>query len=241
EYITIKKDSIDISGYPTHNKNIVDEVISQAVIPNLDVLKKLPKNKIVNELTILTFNIYQTYIGKSFYRWGGDIFDLDDPQAESVRFTKSYGLDCSGFATSGYELAVYYNLLSPNEALFSSKGFSAYCLLNNLKDSGGRDDTPNNYRVDTKELAFLGEEIFKINRNTSLDDHQIKQLQAGDIMGKNGHFGIIVEINNQLYYLESGGWVLSKNEQKPVPIKEAIVGFAKHGPIYIRRCLPRTD
>lgn len=167
--------------------------------------------------------------------------DLDDPQNESIRFTKSYGLDCSGFATAGYELALFFNLLSPEDALFSSKGFAVYCRLNDLKDSGGRNNTSNNFRVDTKELAFLGNEIYKIERNDSLNDNQLKQLHAGDIMGKNGHFGIIVEINDELYYLESGGWVLSKNDQKPVPIKEAVEEFAKYGPIYIRRCLSSTN
>ncbi len=237
EYITIEKDSIKIAGYPTHNNKMVEDLIDKTVLPNLDALKKLPKNKIVSELAILTFNVYQEYIGKSFYRWGGDIMDLDDPQNESIRFTKSYGLDCSGFTTAGYELAVFFNLLSPEDALFSSKGFAEYCRLNNLKDSGGRNNTSNNFRVDTKELAFLGNEIYKIERNGSLDDDQLKQLKAGDIMGKNGHFGIIVEIDDELYYLESGGWVLSKNDQKPVPIKEAAAEFAKYGPIYIRRCL----
>lgn len=236
--IIIKKSTVEIAGYSTHNKRIFDDIIKPAVTPKLDELKKLPKHKIVSELALLTFNVYQKYIGKSFYRWGGDIFDLDDPQNRSIRFSKSYGLDCSGFSSAGYELAVYFNLLSPEEALFSSKGFERYCALHDIEDSGGRENTPNNFRVDTKELAFLGDEVFRIEHNTFLTDEKLRHLQAGDIMGKNGHFGILVEIDNELYYLESGGWVLSKNDEKPTPIREAVQTFAKQGTIFIRRCLP---
>ncbi len=238
--VTIKKDTLTITGYRTENKVFYNEVIKPTLLKYKTELQKLNKKEALNEIAIFIHQVYRAYLGNEIYRWGGDINDLDDPQGESHRGKYKYGLDCSGYVTSAYEVAVDLGILNPNlpEALFSSKGFDHYCKTNNFKDSGGIKDTPNNYRVDTKELAVLGELVFSINKGEKPTEKQISLLQPGDIVGRSGHFGIIVFINNKPYYLESGGWVVPKNNWLPCEANYALETFAKIGDIYIRRVLP---
>lgn len=237
DYTTIKKDGKEFSGFVTNNKSFLDEVISPKIEKHRERLKQLPPHEIVNELAIFGFEIFQKYFGKDFYRWGGDIFDLDDPQFEGVRHKFKYGLDCSGFTALPYELAVYFNFIDAASALFSSKGFEMYCKENSFKDKGGREGTSNNFRLDTQEMDLLGKEIFRIEKGSSANDEQIKLLRAGDIVGRSGHFGIIVFINDRPYYLESGGWVVPPAGGFPVEAKTAIEVFARNGYISVRRCL----
>lgn len=227
-----------ISGYKTKNKLFLQKVITPLITPHLDELVKKSPVEIINSLTLFSYEIYQSYFGRNFYRWGGDILDLDDPQERGVRSKFSFGLDCSGFTSMPYELAVYFGLMNEDEALFSSKGYQKYCLTNDKQDVGGREGTSNNFRLDTQELAELGREVFRSGNNQVPTDEQIKLLQPGDIVGRSGHFGIIAELNGEAYYFESGGWVVPKNNGVPVKALEALKIFASTAPITVRRCLP---
>lgn len=239
--ITIKKENgKTIKGYSTSNKVFLKKVIAPIVKPYLSELSKMQPADMINTLALFGHELFSLYFGRDFYRWGGDILDLDDPQNESIRYTCKYGLDCSGFSTSPYELAVYFGLLKPEDdgALFSSKGFELYCKKNNIKDSGGREGTSNNYRLDTKELAGLGRDVFTVKKGTAPTDAQLKMLQPGDLVGRDGHFGIIVFINSKPYYLESGGYVLPVKGGLPYPAGRSIEMFAKDGDVFIKRSLP---
>lgn len=241
EYVTPGQVSdIKYSGYKTHNKKFLEEVIIPLITPHLNELRNKSRSEIINVLTLFGYEIYQTYFGKNFYRWGGDILDLDDPQESSVRYEYSYGLDCSGFSALPYELAVYFKLLTPEQALFSSKGFEIYCSKNNLQDIGGREGTSNNFRLDTPELAELGEEVFRLEKGQTPTDEQISLLQPGDIVGRSGHFGIIAFVKGEPYYFESGGWVVPANDGIPVKAIEALKIFASNGSIMVRRCLVKN-
>jgi hypothetical protein len=112
-----------------------------------------------------------------------------------------------------------------------------YCKENSLEDTGGREGTANNFRLDTKEMALLGKEIFRIEKGSAANNEQIKLLQPGDIVGRSGHFGIIIFVNNKPYYLESGGWVVPPAGGFPVEAKTAIEVFARNGYVSVRRCL----
>jgi hypothetical protein len=238
-FVTIQKEGFTVSGYRTENKIFYNEIIKPYLLKYKDKLHKLPIKDAINEIAIFIHQAYRAYLGKDFYRWGGDINDLDDPQGEKSRGKYKYGLDCSGYTTSAYDAAVDLGLLDPSsdEAIFSSKGFEHYCKTYNLKDGGGIKDTPNNFRVDTKELAVLGRIVFTVKQGEAPTDEQIKLLQAGDIVGRSGHFGIIVFINNKPYYLESGGWVVPNHNWLPYCAKEALTIFARNGNIDIRRAL----
>lgn len=238
EFTSVKEENgLEISGYRTSNKIFLEKVITPLVAPHLEKLSQMNKVDIINYLTLFSFEIYQRYFGKSFYRWGGDILDLDDPQEKGVRSKFAFGLDCSGFVAIPYELAVYFGLISADHALFSSMGYEKYCLANAKQDVGGRDGTGNNFRLDTQELAELGEEVFRLEKGQNPTEEQIKLLKPGDIAGRSGHFGIIAKINNEPYYLESGGWAVPRNNGVPVKADEALKIFASTGPLTIRRCL----
>ncbi|NWF90176.1 MAG: hypothetical protein HXY50_12040 [Ignavibacteriaceae bacterium] len=237
EFTTIEKGTKKISGYRTNNKLFLQKIITPIIKPHLKELVEKSPSEIINTLTLFGYEIFQKYLGQNFYRWGGDIFDLDDPQDRSHRYQCTYGLDCSGFAALPYELAVHYNLLPKEEALFASKGYEFYCSQNQLQDVGGREETSNNFRLDTRELAELGKVVFKLEKNQTPTPEQINLLKPGDIVGRSGHFGIIAFINGEPYYLESGGWVVPKNNGVPVKAIEALKIFAASGSITIRRCL----
>ncbi len=91
--------------------------------------------------------------------------------------------------------------------------------------------------MDTSELYRLGKEVFRIQKDEKPSKEQLEMIKPGDIAGRNGHFGIIVEIDNELYYLESGGWVVPSVGGYPVEIKYALEKFAKNGYVMVRRCL----
>jgi hypothetical protein len=224
-------------AYKTQNKKFVDSILVQIIQPKLSVLQKKTPQEIVNQLAILIFKTYQQYFGKCFYRWGGDLFDIDDAQPKGINYKALYGLDCSGFTTSAYELAVHLNLIPDSVALFSHQGFKKYCVQKNIQDKGGLSGGSNNYRVDSGELDRLGQLIFRIEQGEKPNQKQIRSLQAGDIVGRNGHVGIIVFIKKQAYYLESGGWVVPVVGGYPVKAKIALKEFAKNGYIQVRRCL----
>lgn len=238
EFITVEKEnSKQISGFRSKNKQFLEKIITPIVSPYLKQLAEKSPTEIINTLTLFGYELYQIYFGRDFYRWGGDILDLDDPQNRSHRYKFSYGLDCSGFASLPYELAVYFGLLTEDNAVFSSRGYRQYCERNQITDVGGREETSNNYRLDTRELANLGDEVFTLEKNQIPIQEQINLLQPGDIVGRSGHFGIIAELKGEPYYLESGGWVVPKNNGIPVKAIEALRIFASSGAITVRRCL----
>jgi hypothetical protein len=228
-----------LHGYLTSNRDFLREVIAPAIAPYLKQLKQMPPTEQINQLTLAGYTLFQSYFGKDFYRWGGDLLDLDDPQEEGARHQYRYGLDCSGFVALPYELAVYLGLMKPTApgAEFASKGFLLYCQRTGRKDQGGRLGA-NRYRLDTIDLADLGREILAIPQNGRLRRQDLKYLQPGDIVGRTGHFGILVEIQHKLYYLESGGWVVPKFGYRPVRAEVAIKLLATRYPISVRRVLP---
>ncbi len=238
EETTTVKDGTNFTGFKTKNKLFFEEIIDPLISAKLDTLKSMHPVDAVNELTLFIFDIYQQYFGKDFYRWAGDIFDIDDPQPKGSRYKKSFGLDCSGFASTPYELAVHYNLITQEQTPFSSGGFKIFCEANNFADKGGLNSTSNNFRLDTRDLVLLGKEIFSVPEGSSINSEQLKMLQAGDLVGRSGHIGILVQINGELYYLESGGWVVPSSGGNPFKAAEAIKIFAKSGKLTIRRCLP---
>ncbi|RJP70226.1 MAG: hypothetical protein C4539_06455 [Ignavibacteriales bacterium] len=239
EETTTVKEGINFTGFKTKNKLFFKEIIDPLISVKLDTLKKLHPVDAVNELALFVFDIYQQYFGKDFYRWAGDIFDLDDPQPKGSGYKKSFGLDCSGFASTPYELAVHYNLITPEQTPFSSGGFKIFCEANNFTDKDGLSGTSNNFRLDTRDLVLLGREILSVPQGSSINSEQLKMLQAGDLVGRSGHIGILVQINKELFYLESGGWVVPRyGDGNPYKAAEAIEIFARSGDLTIRRCLP---
>jgi len=224
-------------GYRTNNKEFFEQIMKPIILEKIEELKKLSSREIINQLTIFTYLIYQAYFGKSFYRWGGDIFDLDDPQYEGDGYKFKYGLDCSGFTVAGYEIASYLNLIPGEEIVFSSKGFKSYCKISGFEDTGGILQKSNNYRLDTSELDKLGNEIVRLEKNKKISDSEFSLLQAGDIVGRKGHFGILVESDGKLFYLESGGYVVPKMGYDAVEARFAIDKFAESGYVTIRRAL----
>ncbi len=236
--ISIRKGDKEFSGFVTSNKVFLEEVITPVIEKHIDELKIKQPAEIINSLAIFGFELYQTYFGKSFYRWGGDIFDLDDPQDEGSGHRYKYGLDCSGYASLPFDLAVHFNLVDAKDALFSSKGYELYCKESGFEDRGGREGTPNNFRLDTRDMFLIGKEIFRVEGGSSPTEEQMKMLQPGDIVGRSGHVGIIVEMNNKLYFLESGGRVVPNAGGNPVEAKTALELFAERRFVSVRRGLP---
>jgi hypothetical protein len=233
----VNKKGKTTNGYRTSNQEFVNEMLIPQILRHRQQLENLPPKEIVNALTIFIFQMYQRYIGKSFYRWGGDILDLDDAQYESPRHSKKYGLDCSGFSTSGYELAAHLQLIAEDEAfaLFSSAGLRRLHEETGFPLRGALDGGNNNYRWDTVELNEAGAMVFKLAKGEKPTAGQIAMLQAGDLVGMNGHFGVIVFMDGKPMYLESGGWALSKNNENPISALQGLTLFAKHAAIAVHR------
>ena len=232
-----------LSGFATNNKKFFISVVDPVLKNYVEELKKQSPAEAINNLAIFSHQVYQNYFGKGFYRWGGDIFDLDHPQKRGSRYDKLYGLDCSGFINMPYELAVHYGILDSldESSAFSSKGFKEFSLNTGLEDGGGRNKTSNNFRIDTYDIFRLGRLVTTIEAGTFPTDEQMKMLQPGDLVGRAGHVGMIVKINSKLYYLESGGRVLPNNGYKPADAKNALAIFAERRPVYIRRSLPDSN
>lgn len=235
-YATNKKGK-QVKAYATRNLLFIDEVLAPNLLKYEKQLKALRPQELVNALTLYIFRSYQLFIGKSFYRWGGDILDLDDAQYESPRYQYSYGLDCSGFSASGYELAVHLGLLSADSpyALFSSQGLKRHAEKTGFKLRGALKGGNNKYRWDTVELNEAGTVVFSLAKAQKPTEEQLAMLQPGDMVGMNGHFGVIAFIDGKPMYVESGGWALSKNNEEPIPAMRGLTFFANHAAISVRR------
>jgi hypothetical protein len=239
----VKSDTLTVRGFKTRNREFLADVITPLLRPYLDSLRKKTPIEIINELAIFGHELVRQYLGTDFYRWAGDINDLDDPQEKGSRYAFAYGLDCSGYACLPYELAVHFGLMDSlsEGALFSSKGFGHFCRLNNFPDRSGRGGTGNRYRPDTDDLHRIGREIFSLERGGVPTPEQMRMVQPGDIVVKNGHVGLLVMIDHDMYYLESGGRAVPRAGWNPVHAKEAIEIFAKGSPLTIRRALADVD
>lgn len=229
------------TGYVTENRKFLEKVMKPALEPYKEELAQMHPVEMINTIALFCHEIYFTYFGKEYFSWGGDLFDLDDPQEKGPRYEYKYGFDCSGFAAMPYETAAYMGLLNPEDesAVFCSKGFEAYARKRGIEDKGGRDGASNNYRVDTIDMRNLGREIFRVPKDSYPDDANLEKLQAGDIvLLPEGHVGIVVEIRGDFYYLEAGGWVCPPNGGLPFQIREALKIFSEKGELAIKRSLP---
>ena len=242
DFITITRaDGTRVSGYVTHNKDFLENVIKPEIEPYIETLKEMHPVEQINALTIFGHGIYRKYFYPDTFSWGGDLLDLDDPQDHGPAYKNRYGFDCSGFATMPYELAVYLGLMNPEEesAIFSSKGFQKYANQHDIQDTGGRVKTSNRFRVDTNDMKKLGRDIMTIPANSEPHNIDVKKLQPGDIvLLPEGHAGIVVEINNGLYYLESGGYVCPPHDNLPYELAPALSLFSEKGDLVIKRSLP---
>jgi hypothetical protein len=241
---TVVADNGDtLGGFVTNNKKFFTSVVDPVLKNYVEELKRQSPTEAINNLAIFSHQVYQNYFRKDFYRWGGDIFDLDHPQDRGSRYDKLYGLDCSGFINMPYELAVHYGILDSldESSVFSSKGFKEFSFNTGLEDGGGRNKTSNHYRIDTYDIFRLGRLVTTIEAGTFPTYEQMNMLQPGDLVGRAGHVGMIVKINNELYYLESGGRVLPNNGYKPADAKNSLAIFAERRPVYIRRSLPDSN
>lgn len=235
-----------LDGYVTSNFDFYEKVLKPVLLENRTSLLAMEKYQAINCLTLFMHESYQTFFGLSYYRWGGDITDRDQPQVEGhTRSSKRYGLDCSGFAASAYETAVMLGILdsTQTEGRFSWNGFKYLCEHDpEYADGGGRSGTTNNYRLEVFEMADIGMEIAIIPAGQSPTDTQLAAMQAGDLVIKSGHTGILVEINEELYFLESGGSTLNENGlYTAYRAKEAITDFAGSRTTGIYRCLPEKE
>ncbi|MFA6619015.1 MAG: hypothetical protein WCT23_08115 [Candidatus Neomarinimicrobiota bacterium] len=236
-----------LDGYVTDNQAFFDNVLSPAIEPYLDSLKNLQKYEAINALTLFIYESYVDFFGNSFYRWGGDLTDRDQPQTEGSHSTSKnrYGMDCSGFGASPYEAAVLLELLDPtsNEGAFSWMGFKHICENNaSISDGGGRGGTTNNFRLEVSDFPKIGELITTIAAGSTPSDEQLALMQAGDAVVKSGHMGLLLEINEELYFLESGGSTVNEEGlYTPYRAKEALADFASRRTTKILRCLPDKE
>lgn len=233
-----------LDGYKTDNQAFFDNVLSPAIAPYLDSLKSLQKYQAINALALFIYESYMDFIGNSFYRWGGDLTDRDQPQTATSHSTSMnrYGMDCSGYGASAYEAAVQLGILDSTdvEAAFSWMGFKYICDHDAaISDGGGRGGSTNNFRLEVSDFSKVGELITTIASGSTPTDAQLALMQAGDAVVKSGHMGLLVEINEELYFLESGGSTVNEEGlYTPYRAKEALADFASRRTTTILRCLP---
>ncbi|HPB30341.1 MAG TPA: hypothetical protein PLB62_02695 [Candidatus Sumerlaeota bacterium] len=236
-----RPDGTKVAGYANDNRLFLEKVMAPIIEENRTELAAMHPVELINTLTLFSHEIFRVYFGPDTFSWGGDILDLDDPQIRGPRYEYRFGLDCSGFSSMPYELAVYFGFLKPDDpaAVFSSPGFEIYTKAHGLPDRGGRDGASNRYRVDTSDMKNLGRVIFTVSKDGAAAPEDLEKLQAGDlVLLPAGHVGIVVEILGDFYFLEAGGWVVPPNGGLPYAIAPAIEIFAKQGPLEIRRSLP---
>ncbi len=102
----------------------------------------------------------------------------------------------------------------------------------------GAERTSNRFRVDTHDLLRLGKGGPACAEGGIPDKSQLALLRSGDVVGRTGHVGIIVLIEGEPYYLESGGSVLPRNGNYPHKAGPALTIFARGGELTVRRALP---
>ncbi len=239
-----------LDGFVTDNSAFYTQVLEPAIAPYLDSLKTLQKYQAINALTLFIFESYMDFFSNDyehgFYRWGGDITDRDQPQTLGhTRSDKRYGMDCSGFGVSPFEAAVLLGILdsTDTESAFSWFGFRHICQTDEaVSDGGGRNGSTNNFRLEVSDMTKVGELITTISSGARPTDAQMDLMQAGDVVIKSGHMGILVEINEELYFLESGGSTVDEEGlYTPYLAIDALEDFAGSRTTTIRRCLPNKE
>ena len=240
-----------LNGYITDNAAFYEQVLDPAIGPFLDSLKALQKYQAINALTLLIFESYMDFFSDDyshgFYRWGGDITDRDQPQTYGSNSTsyERYGMDCSGFGASPFEAAVLLGILdsTDTESAFSWFGFRHICRTDpNISDGGGRNGSTNNFRLEVSDMTKVGELITTISSGARPTNAQMDLMQAGDVVIKRGHMGILVEINEELYFLEAGGSTVNEEGlYTPYLAIDALEDFAGSRTTTIRRCLPDKE
>lgn len=233
-------DGQTFSGRVTENRAFLREVLLPALRPHRDRLAAMTPAERINALTLFGHETYRTWFGRDAFAWGGHIRDLDDPQESGPNFENRYGLDCSGFATLPWELALELDLLSPDDpaAVWTAAGFQRHATAHGLPDRGGREGSSNNWRVDTVDMTALGRPVFTVPKGGTPREEDLPLLQPGDLILAPGHVGITVEINGAPYYLEHGGWVCPLNGALPFAMRDAMIIFAEKGELTVRRSLP---
>ncbi|MBW6458412.1 MAG: hypothetical protein K0B52_04535, partial [FCB group bacterium] len=169
-----------LNGYVTDNHTFYTQMLFPAIEPCLDSLRSLQKCDAVSALTLFIHESFRDFFGVNlgYYRWGGDITDRDQPQTATSHSTsrKRYGMDCSGFGASPYEVAVLLGILdsTSNESAFSSFGFKHICENDPaISDGGGRGGTTNNYRMEVSDMYKVGQLIATIPAGGTPSDAQI--------------------------------------------------------------------
>ena len=237
----LKADGQEFSGYVTDNQAFLDEVLRPALAPHVEQLRRLDQVDQINALALFGHETYRVWFGRDAFAWGGHLHDLDDPQESGPNFEHRYGFDCSGFAALPYELAVEMGLMTPDDpaAVVTAAGYQRAAAANpDLRDTGGRGGTTNNWRVDTGDMEQVGRVITVIPKGGTASPGQLAILQPGDLVLAPGHVGLVVELGGGLYYLEHGGWVCPPNGGLPFEIEPALAIFAGVGELTIKRVLP---
>jgi hypothetical protein len=185
------------TGFVSNNRWFYDEILRKAVLKNRAALEKLPLRRRISSLLLLIHTSYDAHFGQSdlpghFYRWGGDLFDNDAPVINDIRTAEAFGLDCSGFVASAFDVAIKENLLTPQE-------LAAHPFLRSRQEQLAQmvPGIPSPHRLNVKDFARIGREIAP------------SEAQAGDYIvipkaeGVFPHIVAIVEIEGKLHIAES--------------------------------------
>jgi len=185
------------AGFVSNNRWFYGEVLRSTVLRNRAALEKLPLRRRISALHLLIHTSYDAHFGQGdlpghFYRWGGDLFDNDTPVINDIRTGEAFGLDCSGFVASAFDIALKENLLTTEE-------LAANAFLKSRRDQLAQmvPGTPSPHRLNVKDFARIGREI------------TAGEAQAGDYIvipkaeGVFPHIVAIVEMEGKLHIAES--------------------------------------
>jgi hypothetical protein len=182
-------------GFVTSNRDFYSAVLRPVILGNRDRLMTLSLRRRTNALLLLTYLAFDAHFGKAshtghIYRWGGDLFDIDHAQIDHVRTSRAFGLDCSGYVSAGFDVAIREDLLSTDE---SKVPFFAQRREQILTSPPGQASP---HRLNVSDFAQLGREV-------SADE-----AKAGDYIvmpptPRIPHVIAIVEVNGQHYVAES--------------------------------------
>lgn len=108
------------AGFVTNNRWFYDELLRPGILRNRLSLMRLPLRRRLSALHLMIHTSYDAHFGQNdlpghFYRWGGDLFDNDLPVRDDIRTDAAFGLDCSGFVASAFDVALKEGLVRPSE------------------------------------------------------------------------------------------------------------------------------
>lgn len=193
-------------AYVTSNRDLYRALIQPIVHENKTVLSELTFTEKINALQLITFMTYDAYLGKPdlaghFYRWGGDILDMDAPLKNDIRTSKAFGLDCSGYVASAFDIVILEDIAGPELAHSEFLKARKEDLLNSIPG----ETSP--HRLNVSDFKKIGNELY--NNTQSYSNEWEDKLNAGDfivIPGGEGvfpHIVSIVKIEKTLYIAES--------------------------------------